>query len=107
MKTAKRQGVPIEEVHVVPELCMNFRNCARLAPGAFRTDPATGKTRPARWERVDSELVWRAGWSCPSGAIRFVTAEGYVAPRWDEVARWETAHHRAAALQPGEPVDAW
>ncbi|HWP28322.1 MAG TPA: hypothetical protein VNM50_02170 [Chloroflexota bacterium] len=107
MKTGKRYGTPIKEVHVVPELCMNFRNCVRIAPGAFMTDPQTRKTRPARWQNVDPELLWRAGWSCPSGAIRFVTEEGYVVPRWDEIARWDTEHHRAAGIQPGEPVDPW
>jgi ferredoxin len=108
VREPKRQGGPIVDVEVVPELCMNFRNCVRIARGAFVTDPQTGKTRAALWQKVDPEQVWRAGWSCPSGAIRVKTAEGYVVPRWDEIAHWESERHRAAALpRPGEPTDSW
>ncbi len=108
MRPPKRQQGPIKDVQVVPELCMNFRNCVRIAQGAFVTDPKTGKTRAALWERVDPDLLWRAGWSCPSGAIRFLTEEGYVVPRWDEIAHWESDRHRAAALErPNGPTDHW
>ncbi len=107
MRERKRQGGPVQSVEVVPELCMNFRNCVRIAPAAFVPDPRTGKTRPGAWAQVDPELLWKAGWSCPSGAIRFVTDEGYVVPRWDEVAHWDSERHPAAGARPGEPADSW
>jgi hypothetical protein len=86
----------ILEVEVVPELCLSFLNCMRIATGAFATDPATRKTRPARWREVDRDKLWKAGFSCPSGAIRFVTDTGYVVPRWEEAFLWQYDSHPAA-----------
>lgn len=85
----------ILEVEVEPALCMRFMNCMRIATGGFSTDPATGKTRPSHWRRVPPAELWKAGWSCPSGAIRFVTDRGYLVPRWDEAAHWRTDSHPA------------
>jgi ferredoxin len=96
----------IVDVEVAPEICMNFRNCLRMAPGAFVTDPATKKTRPALWQRVDPEALWNAGFSCPTGAIRFVTEQGYVVPRWQEAASWDTARHPGAARRRDQPAEA-
>jgi uncharacterized Fe-S cluster protein YjdI len=86
----------ILDVEVTPELCMNFLNCMRIATGAFARDHQTGRTRPARWQQVEPAKLWKAGWSCPSGAIRFVTDRGYVVPRWEEAAQWRTEAHPAA-----------
>ncbi len=97
MTEYRRDERIIAEVEVVPELCMRFLNCARIAKGAFITDRATGKTRPRDgWKQADPEALWKAGWSCPSGAIRFVTERGYVVPRWEEAARWDSSRHPAA-----------
>jgi ferredoxin len=92
----RRDDRAIVEVEVVPDLCMQFLNCARIAKGAFRIDPTTRRTRPRNWRDVDPEALWKAGWSCPSGAIRFVTDQGYVVPRWEEAARWDSSRHPAA-----------
>jgi len=101
----KLDGGTLVDVQLVPELCMNFRNCVRIATGAFVPDPATGKTRVALWQRVAPEELWKAAWSCPSGAIRLVTQEhGYVVPRWDEIAHWDTNRHPAAARKPDEAL---
>ena len=98
----------ILEVEVVPELCMCFLNCMRIATGAFQRDRATGRTRPARWQQVDPAKLWRAAWSCPTGAIRFVTDEGYVNPRWEEAAHWRKDLHPAAGRRraTGAPSEA-
>jgi len=88
-------------VEVVPELCMNFLNCMRIATGAFATDRQTRRTKPARWQQVDVHKLWKAGWSCPSGAIRFVTDQGYVVPRWEEAFNWRTESHVAAGRRRG------
>lgn len=93
-------GRAILEVEVVPELCLSFLNCMRLATGAFATDPATRRTRPARWRQVAPERLWKAALSCPSGAIRFVTDRGYVVPRWEEAFLWSTDSHPAAGRRP-------
>ncbi len=95
---ADSSGRTIVEVEIVPELCMRFLNCARITRGAFAIDRATGKSYPRRWQQVDSKTLWKAGWSCPSGAIRFTTTEGYVVPRWEEAARWDSSRHAAAAI---------
>ena len=87
----------ITDVEVVPELCVNFRNCIRMAPGAFIPDPKRNVTRPALWQRVEPAKLWAAARSCPSGAIRFVTERGTVVPRWQEAAGWDTTKHPAAA----------
>jgi ferredoxin len=98
--TAADGGRSIVEVEVVPELCMSFLNCMRIATGAFGTDRATGRTRATqRWKKVDASKLWRAGWSCPTGAIRFVTDQGYVNPRWEEASRWSVGSHPAAGLR--------
>lgn len=89
-------GRTIVGVEVVPELCMNFLNCMRIATGGFGRDRATGRTRPTRWQGVEPSKLWRAAWSCPSGAIRFGTDQGYVVPRWEEAAHWRTEAHPAA-----------
>ena len=91
--TTDRQILSVE---VQPELCMNFLNCMRIATGGFARDRQTRRTRPARWREVEPAKLWRAAWSCPSGAIRFVTDQGYVAPRWEEAAHWRTDSHPAA-----------
>ena len=96
-------GRTILEVEVVPELCMNFLNCMRIATGAFGRDPETGRTRPTRWRGVEPAKLWKASWSCPSGAIRFVTERGYVNPRWEEAASWRTDGHPAAGRR--RPTD--
>lgn len=104
---AADEGRTIRSVEVVPELCMNFLNCMRIATGAFATDRASGKTHPTeRWRSVDQAKLWRAGWSCPSGAIRFITDDGYVNPRWEEAARWNIERHPAAGLRREAPSDA-
>lgn len=105
MSAGKRRDDVIREVIVEPELCMNFRNCLRIAKGAFIGDPKTGKTRPGLWQRVEPEALWKAAWSCPSGAIRFVTDRGYLVPRWDEAAAWDVNRHPAAAQHPDRPVE--
>jgi ferredoxin len=93
-------GRSIVAVEVEPELCMSFLNCMRIATGAFSTDRGTRRTRPSdRWKSVDPSKIWRAAWSCPTGAIRFVTDKGYVSPRWEEAARWSTRTHPAAGLR--------
>lgn len=84
------------EVEVVPELCMSFLNCMRIATGAFGRDRETRRTKPTRWQGVEPAKLWRSAWSCPSGAIRFVTDQGYVNPRWEEAAHWQTDAHPAA-----------
>lgn len=89
----------IVEVEVVPELCMQFLNCMRIATGAFRTDPATRKTTSAHWRQIEPARLWKAAWSCPSGAIRFVTRDGYVAPRWEEASLWSSQRHPAAGIR--------
>ena len=96
MPGATLVGRPIVEVVVVPELCLSFLNCMRIATGAFGRDRETGRTRPTRWEGVEPAKLWRAAWSCPSGAIRFVTEQGYVNPRWEEAAHWRSDSHPAA-----------
>ena len=96
-------GRTILEVEVVPELCMSFMNCMRIATGAFQTDRGTQRTCASeRWKQVDAAKLWRAGWSCPTGAIRFVTDRGYVVPRWDEAARWRIDGHPAAGRRSGD-----
>jgi ferredoxin len=91
------QGRTILQVEVVPELCMNFMNCMRIATGAFATDRQTHHTRPTeRWQQLEPIRLWRAAWSCPTGAIRFVTDQGYVNPRWEEAAAWRIDAHPAA-----------
>ena len=107
MRQPKTSSATIKDVEVVPELCLNFRNCVRIARGAFMTDPKSGKTRAARWQQVDPELLWQAGWSCPSGAIRLVTDQGTIVPRWDEAAHWDVSRHPAAARQRDEPQEKW
>ena len=107
MRETKTFTPAIRDVEVVPELCSNFRNCLRIAPGAFVPDMQTGRTRAALWQQADPEALWKAAWSCPSGAIRFATDQGYVVPRWDEIAHWDTNRHRAAGIRPGESVDRW
>jgi ferredoxin len=103
MSDSKQDSGTIVDVQIVPELCMNFRNCLRIAAGGFVTDPATGKTRVALWQRVAPEELWKAAWSCPSGAIRLVTQEhGYVVPRWDEIAHWDIERHPAAGRKGDE-----
>ena len=92
----------ILDVEVVPELCMCFLNCMRIATGGFARNRETGRTGPARWQQVEPAKLWRAAWSCPSGAIRFVTDGGYVVPRWDEAAAWRTDSHPAAGKERGE-----
>jgi ferredoxin len=85
----------------VPELCLSFLNCMRIATGAFVTDRLTRRTRASeRWQRVESSRLWRAAWSCPTGAIRFVTDRGYVNPRWEEASLWRTDSHPAAGRRP-------
>jgi len=94
----------ILEVQVEPELCARFLNCVRTAKGAFRVDRATGKSMatPSAAE-TPAEQLWKAGKSCPSGAIRFVTAAGYVMPRWYEAAGWDMTKHPAAGLSRRKP----
>ncbi len=89
-------GRTIVEVQVVAELCMRFLNCSRITKGAFALDRRTGKSYPRSWQQLDPQTLWKAGWSCPSGAIRFVTNQGYLVPRWEEAARWESSRHPAA-----------
>ena len=56
-------------------------------------------------QRVAAEDLWKAAWSCPSGAIRLVTQEhGYVVPRWNEIAHWDTNRHPAAGRKNDEPL---
>ncbi len=84
---------------------MNFLNCMRIATGAFATDRQTRRTKPARWQQVDVHKLWKAGWSCPSGAIRFVTDQGYVVPRWEEAFNWRTESHVAAGRRRNTAVN--
>ncbi len=103
MSEPKTFSTVVHDVEVVPELCANFRNCMRIAVGAFAHDSSTGKTRPARWQQVDPKQLWKAGWSCPTGAIRLHTDQGYVVPRWDEAVHWDTRRHPAAAWDRKSP----
>jgi hypothetical protein len=61
----------------------------------------------ARWQQVDPERLWEAGWSCPSGAIRLMPDQGTIGPRWDEAAHWDGSRHPAAAHQRDEPQNKW
>ena len=87
----------ILDVVVEPEICCRFMNCLRIARKAFRLDKVTGKSSAPGWRDVDPALLWQAGRSCPSGAIRIVTDQGYVVPRWQETDAWSMAKHPAAA----------
>lgn len=91
----------ILDVIVEPQICMRFMNCLRIAKPAFRLDKDSGKSSAPRWREVDPEKLWEAGRSCPSGAIRFLTDQGYVVPRWQETGSWDLTKHPAA----GRPAD--
>lgn len=103
MNAEQGETPAILEVIVVPELCQRFLNCVRTARGAFAIDRATGKSsaRPGA-AGIDAAQLWKAGYSCPSGAIRFITSAGYRSPRWEEAAGWSSARHPAAGLPRGE-----
>ena len=87
----------ILDVIIEPDLCMRFMNCMRIARRAFAPDRDGGPSHPTNWQSVDPALLWQAGRSCPSGAIRLVTEDGYVAPRWQETDAWSMDKHPAAA----------
>jgi ferredoxin len=87
----------IVDVVVEPDICCRFMNCVRIAGRAFRMSKDTGKSSPARWQDVDPALLWQASRSCPTGAIRIVTDDGYVVPRWQETDGWSMDKHPAAA----------
>jgi ferredoxin len=72
-------------------------NCMRIARRAFAPGKDGGPTRPTNWREVDPALLWQAGRSCPSGAIRLVTDQGYVVPRWQETDAWSMDKHPAAS----------
>ena len=91
----------IVDVIVEPEICMRFMNCLRIASRAFKLDKVSGKSSAPGWQNADPERLWEAGRSCPSGAIRIVTDQGYVIPRWEETERWALDKHPAA----GRPKD--
>jgi len=90
-------GPKILEVIVEPELCMRFMNCMRIARRAFKLNKETGKSSAPGWQDVDPALLWQAGRSCPSGAIRLLTDQGYVVPRWQETDSWSMDKHPAAS----------
>ncbi len=104
MTEYRRDERAVTGVEVVPELCMRFLNCSRITKGAFAIDRSTGKTYPRRWRDVDQATLWKAGWSCPSGAIRFIAGGVYVVPRWEEAARWDSARHPAASRPGVQPA---
>ena len=91
----------IVDVLVDPELCMRFMNCLRIARKAFKLRQDNGRSSAPGWRDVDPALLWQAGRSCPSGAIRIVTDEGAVKPRWQETDGWSMDKHPAA----GRPHD--
>jgi len=95
------QPPEIVDVVVDETVCMRFMNCVRIAKRAFKLNPKTGKSSAPGWRNVDAELLWQAGRSCPSGAIRFKTDQGHIIPRWQETERWSLAKHPAA----GRPHD--
>lgn len=87
----------IVDVVVEPDLCMRFMNCLRIARKAFKLRQDNGRSSAPGWRDVDPTLLWQAGRSCPSGAIRILTEEGYVTPRWQETDAWSMDKHPAAA----------
>jgi ferredoxin len=87
----------ILDVEVAPDICCRFMNCLRIARKAFRLDKQTGRSSAPGWREVDPALLWQAARSCPTGAIRLMTAEGYVVPRWQETDAWSMDRHPAAA----------
>ena len=91
----------IVDVIVEPDLCMRFMNCVRIASKAFKLRKDIGRSSAPGWRDVDPALLWQAGRSCPSGAIRIVTEEGHVTPRWQETDGWKMDRHPAA----GRPHD--
>ena len=97
MSAREPDNPTITDVVVEPELCMRFMNCMRFARRAFKVGKNGGPTTPTKWREVDPALLWQAGRSCPSGAIRLVTEQGYVAPRWQETDNWSMDKHPAAA----------
>jgi len=76
---------------------MRFMNCMRIARRAFKLNKETGKSSAPGWQDVDPALLWQAGRSCPSGAIRLLTDQGYVVPRWQETDSWSMDKHPAAS----------
>jgi ferredoxin len=90
-------GAQIVDVVVEPDLCMRFMNCMRIARRAFKPDKDSGKSTAPGWRDVDPALLWQAGRSCPSGAIRIVTERGSVKPRWQETDAWSMDKHPAAS----------
>jgi ferredoxin len=106
--TAREPDNPeITDVIVEPELCMRFMNCMRIARRAFKLSKETGKSSAPGWRDVDPALLWQAGRSCPSGAIRLVTEDGYVAPRWQETDNWSMDKHPAASRPHNRSRDAY
>src|SRR5712692_8502214 len=87
----------ILDVRVEPDICCRFMNCLRIARKAFKLDKDSGKSSAPGWREVEPTLLWQAGRSCPTGAIRILTAEGYVVPRWQETDAWSMDKHPAAA----------
>lgn len=101
MSAREPDNPTVVDVVVEPDLCMRFMNCMRIARRAFRAGKDGGKTSAAEWRAVDPALLWQAGRSCPSGAIRIVTDQGSVKPRWQETDGWSMDKHPAA----GRPHD--
>ncbi|HLQ33456.1 MAG TPA: hypothetical protein VK457_12280 [Chloroflexota bacterium] len=87
----------ILDVEVVPDICCRFMNCLRIGRKAFKLDKNTGKSSAPGWREVPPALLWQAGRSCPTGAIRILTEDGYVVPRWQETDGWSMDKHPAAA----------
>ncbi len=86
----------IVDVVVNPDICCRFMNCLRMGGRAFQLDKASGKSSAPRWRDVDPKLLWEASRSCPTGAIRIVTEDGSVTPRWQETDAWTMDKHPAA-----------
>ncbi len=96
-RATEGSGAEILDVMVEPEVCCRFMNCLRIGRKAFRLDKTTGKSSAPGWRDVDPAVLWQAARSCPAGAIRIVTDQGSVKPRWQETDAWSMDKHPAAA----------
>lgn len=64
-------------VRVDPDLCIGSAECNRIAPRAFRLDPAKGISFPtAEAPTTDPALIEEAVHSCPTGAISYQRTTG-------------------------------
>lgn len=65
------------KVRVDPELCIGSAECVRIAPRAFRLDPARNISEPTdAAETTDPRLIEEAVRACPTGAISYQRTTG-------------------------------